>query len=90
MEWRCLKTDPPVGDGCVVLFPVITDVGILYTASNPEYARKRALHAGYTHWAQIEPHPDEAEAEARCAAIRELDGLCEGQPSARVVIESLI
>jgi len=60
MTWRDLKTDPPIGNGCVILFPCITDVGILYTASNPEYARQNALKQGYTHWMPIEPHPDEA------------------------------
>jgi hypothetical protein len=82
VEWRCLRDDPPTGKNCVVLFPMITDIGILYSASNPHYARKSALAAGYTHWAEITPHPDEAAAEARCAEIRRLDGLAAGQPLA--------
>ena len=56
--WRDLKTDPPTGDEEVVLFPCISDVGILYTASNPEYARLNAAKHGYTHWAPLARHPD--------------------------------
>jgi hypothetical protein len=84
--WRDLQTDPPTGDRCVVLFPQITDVGILFTASNPDYARQTALQAGYTHWMEIPPLEGdlEAEAEARCAEFRQLDGLAAVQPLARV------
>jgi hypothetical protein len=64
LYWHDLKTDPPPGDGCVVLFPCKSDVGIffetrLYTSSNPEYARITALGQGYTHWFPIPSHPDE-------------------------------
>lgn len=62
--WYDLKTNPPVGNRCVILFPVISDVGILYTTSNPDYARgKYALEAGYTHYMYIDPAPNEAEIE---------------------------
>ena len=89
-NWRDLRTDPPTGNRCVVLFPQITDIGILFTASNPEYARQNALDAGYTHWMEIPPLEGnlEADAEARCAEIRRLDGLAAVQPLARVTEES--
>lgn len=88
--WRDLRTDPPTGDRCVVLFPMISDVGILFTASNPEYARQNAVNAGYTHWMEIPPLGDnlEAEAEARCEEFRRLDGLAAVQPLARITDES--
>lgn len=69
MEWRDLKTDPPTGGDVVLLFPCISDVGILYTASNPEYARINALKQGYTHWAAIERHPDHEKWRAYCDAL---------------------
>ena len=63
LRWHKLEDEKPVGDGCVVLFPVITDVGLLYDniyrPSNPEYARITALEKGYTHWFPIPKHPDE-------------------------------
>jgi hypothetical protein len=66
LRWHDLKTESPPGDGCVVLFPNISDVGIffetrLYISSNPEYARLNALEQGYTHWFPIPSHPQEAE-----------------------------
>lgn len=58
MIWRSLKDDPPTGkEHCVILFPVRSDIGIPYTASNAVYAKLRGLEAGYTHWALIEPAP---------------------------------
>lgn len=85
--WRDLRTDPPTGNRCVVLFPLISDVGIPFTASNPEYARQSALQAGYTHWMEIPPLGEnlEADAEARCEEFRRLDGLAAVQPLARIV-----
>jgi hypothetical protein len=67
--WRCLKTDPPTGDDCVVLFPCISDVGIMYVASNPEYARENAVKHGYTHWMSILRHQDHDAAKAACDAL---------------------
>jgi len=69
MIWRDLKTDPPTGEDCVILFPCISDVGIMYIASNPEFARANALKHGYTHWAAIERHPDHDAAKAQCEAL---------------------
>jgi|AntAceMinimDraft_11_1070367.scaffolds.fasta_scaffold106575_2 hypothetical protein len=50
--WRDLKTDPPTGNEyAVIIFPCKSDCGVLYTISNPHYARgENALKAGYTHW----------------------------------------
>ncbi len=57
-NWRDLKTDPPTRDEyCVLLFPCITDCGILYTVSNPEYAKYTAPSHGYTHWCKVELAP---------------------------------
>lgn len=67
--WRDLKNDPPTGDDCVVLFPCISDVGIMYSSSNPEYARVNGLKHGYTHWMPIERHPDHDAAKARCEQL---------------------
>ena len=58
--WYDLKENPPVGNRCVVLFPVVSDCGILYITSNSDYARgKYALEAGYTHYMYIDPAPEE-------------------------------
>lgn len=86
-RWRDLISDPPTEDRCVILFPQITNVGILFAASNPHYARKNAARDGYTHWLEIDLLPGtlEADAEARCAEIRRLDGLEDVQPLARVI-----
>ena len=70
MIWRDLKTDPPTGDRCILLFPSLSDVGHLYSVSNPDYARINGLRHGHTHWADIEPHPQEAAAEAKVEEIR--------------------
>jgi hypothetical protein len=64
MIWRSLKDDPPKieeleGEKSILLFPCFTKVGHLYSVSNPDYALQNALNHGYTHWAVIEPHPDE-------------------------------
>ena len=60
MQWRDLKDDPPTGDEyAVLLFPCKSDCGVLYTVSNPHYARGQyALTAGYTHWCEFELAPD--------------------------------
>ena len=60
MTWRCLKTDPPTGNEyAVLLFPLKSDCGVLYTVSNPHYARGQyALDSGYTHWCNFELAPD--------------------------------
>ena len=74
--WHDLKTEPPQGDGCVVLFPEISDIGILYThhiytSSNPEFARLSAIDRGYTHWFPIPKHPQEEEVEQRIKKMYE-------------------
>jgi hypothetical protein len=68
--WRDLETDPPTGDDCVILFPQITDVGIMYIASNPDYARQTALKNGYTHWMEIPRHEKHDEAKQKCLDLR--------------------
>lgn len=75
MIWRSLKDDPPnpeelEGEGSILLFPCITDVGHLYSVSNPDYARQNGLKYGYTHWAVIDRHPDEEKVRKR---INEID-----------------
>jgi hypothetical protein len=71
LRWYDLQTDLPKGDGCVVLFPQISDVGILYnvehmyTSSNPEFARVNALRRGYTSWFPIPRHSQESEVKAK-------------------------
>lgn len=59
MIWYDLKTEPPTdAEYAVLLFPCITDCGVLYTVSNPVYARGQyALNCGYTHWARIHLAP---------------------------------
>jgi hypothetical protein len=59
MKWRDLRTDPPTGNEyAVLLFPCKTDCGVLYTVSNPVYARGQyACDAGYTHWSEFETAP---------------------------------
>jgi len=65
LRWHNLKTEPPEGNGGVLLFPVITDVGHFYAfdrihiVSNPEYARLHGIEKGYTHWFPVPKHPDE-------------------------------
>ena len=65
LRWHDLTKEPPQGDGGVILFPEITNVGHLFwfnrlhVISNPEYARLHALEKGYTHWFPIPKHPDE-------------------------------
>lgn len=60
MSWIKLSERKPEGPDCVILYPIISDVGILYTCSNPDYARsENAMKQGYTHWMPFEPHPDE-------------------------------
>ena len=63
MKWRDLKTDPPSGDEyAVLLFPCKTDCGVLYTVSNPHYARgPYALERGYTHWCEFKLAPTHAQ-----------------------------
>lgn len=61
MKWNDLKTNPPTGkEYAVILFPCRSDCGILYTSSNPQYAIKNGVKAGYTHWAEIELAPTHA------------------------------
>ena len=59
MIWYDLKTEPPTDDEyAVLLFPCKSDCGVLYTVSNPKYARgPYAIAAGYTHWARIQLAP---------------------------------
>lgn len=57
--WRDLKTDPPSGNEyAVLLFPCLSNVGILYRASNLQYAIHTAIHHGYTHWMEFDLHPN--------------------------------
>lgn len=59
MIWRDLETDPPSEDlYCVILFPLKSDVGILYNCSNPEFARVNGVKHGYTHWMEFSLAPD--------------------------------
>jgi hypothetical protein len=59
MKWRDLKTDPPTGNEyAVLLFPCKSDCCVLYSVSNPHYARgPYAQTAGYTHWCEFELAP---------------------------------
>lgn len=58
MQWIKLEDELPPDDVyCVLLFPLKSDVGILYHTSNPAYARVNAIKAGYTHWAKVENAP---------------------------------
>lgn len=58
MIWRDLLVDPPTGsEEMVILFPSISDVGIMYTASNPFYAKSNAINNGYTHWMELDKAP---------------------------------
>ena len=61
MKWNDLKTNPPTGrEYAIILFPCRSDCGILYTTSNPQYAIKNGIEAGYTHWANFELAPTHA------------------------------
>ena len=61
MKWNDLKTNPPTGkEHAILLFPCRTDCGLLYITSNPHYAIKNGVKAGYTHWAEIEFAPTHA------------------------------
>lgn len=56
IEWMDLKTNPPSEDQeSVLAFPLISDVGHLYTVSNAAYLLKHGDSHGYTHWAHITP-----------------------------------
>ena len=82
LRWHDLRTElPPEDMGCVVLFPQISDVGILYntnvyTPSNSEFVRMNGLRQGYTHWFPIPPHPQEEEVEEKIKKMyaQEYDG----------------
>lgn len=73
--WYALEDRLPEGDRPVLLFPCITDVGIPFITSNPEYVRRFAQQWGFTHWADIGELPDglEAAARARCEEARQAD-----------------
>jgi hypothetical protein len=65
-NWQSLKDNPPNPKEhyCVLLFPCISDVGIIYTTSNVDYAiGPYAIEAGYTHWMPVEKHPDHSKIE---------------------------
>lgn len=55
IKWHNLEDEPIPEDydGCIILYPIIVDCGILYECSNPVYARKHALEDGYTKWYPI-------------------------------------
>jgi hypothetical protein len=58
MIWYDLAIEPPTDDEyAVMLLPCKTDCGLLYTTSNPVYARVNGVKHGYTHWARIQPAP---------------------------------
>lgn len=58
MVWYDLESHPPSEkEYAVILFPCKTDCCLLYTISNPVYARKHGLSQGYTHWAKLELAP---------------------------------
>jgi hypothetical protein len=59
MIWYDLATEPPSEEEyAVLLFPCKTDCGLLYTVSNPVFAKgPYALASGYTHWARIQLAP---------------------------------
>ena len=61
--WRDLVNDPPSGEEyAVLLFPCKSDCGVLYTVSNPHYARGQyARDAGYTHWCEFKLAPTHAQ-----------------------------
>jgi hypothetical protein len=60
--WRDIKTDPPAGtEYAVLLFPVRSDCGVLYTVSNSQYAKSDYARERYTHWAEFELAPTHAE-----------------------------
>ena len=62
MHWRDLATDPPTGnEHCVLLFPCKSDVGILYSVSNPYWAMQHGVNNGYTHWAEFDHAPTHGE-----------------------------
>lgn len=57
-NWKRLSEElPSEEEYAVLLFPVRSDVGIMYTVSNPFYARATAIHEGYTHWCKFELAP---------------------------------
>lgn len=58
-NWKKLEDELPTGDEyAVLLFPCKTDCMLLYTVSNPQYAKKTALDHGYTHWCEFNLAPD--------------------------------
>lgn len=58
MIWYDLASEPPTDDEyAVILFPCKTDCGLLYTTSNPVFARVNGVKQGYTHWARIQEAP---------------------------------
>ena len=59
VEWKLLSEEKPsLDDYAVILFPCRSPNGILYTVSNPHYARsENATNAGYTHWSRLDLAP---------------------------------
>ena len=75
MQWKAFKDELPTGnEHAVIVFPDISDVGILYTASNPHFVIKYHATSGWTHWCEITaPSPlDLANAILACEKIRPL------------------
>lgn len=59
MIWYDLRiSKPSENEYAVILFPCKTDCGLLYTMSNPTFARLHGLKNGYTHWAKIHLAPE--------------------------------
>jgi hypothetical protein len=61
--WRDLATDPPQGNHAVLLYdPKVANSPDCpahpVVVSNPEYARKNGVKAGYTLWTPIPPYPE--------------------------------
>lgn len=72
--WVSLDERLPEGQQCVLLFPIISDVGIVYTVSNPDFVRGPFCRKqGYTHWKAFDPHPDEEKQYAYNASLYEDD-----------------
>lgn len=73
MQWKAFKDELPTGkEHAVLVFPEISDVGILYTVSNPHFVIKHHSNWSWTHWCEvIAPSPiDLANAILRCEAVR--------------------
>lgn len=58
MQWKAFKDEMPTGnEHAIIVFPEISDVGILYSVSNPHYVTKvyGKKHCTWTHWCEVIP-----------------------------------